>query len=181
MKLAAVIFASLFVPSLANAQVYDATSPQDTADSGVGAFSLSVGAAEYMHGGLSLDLSKRLGQTPVYAHAQIDAGGTSEILGNERGHYFGAHAGLELRGCIGEPRLLCAYMGLDVGTLYERMNRRDDAMESVTSLTVGPRAGIEFGNQTRLRFGFDSAVAESDTGPLELSALQLQLGLVTAF
>jgi hypothetical protein len=53
--------------------------------------------------------------------------------------------------------------------------------ETSTMFTFGPRAGLEFGNRTRIRLGFDTAVAPSDTGPLELTALQLSAGLVTSF
>ncbi len=176
-----VVLASLLVPSLAVAQPYDAAQTRVEKEAGVAAFSLSVGAAEYMHGGLSLDGSKRLGDTPVFAHAQIDAGRTSELFGTERGNYLGAHGGLELRGCVGDPQLLCAYMGLDAGVLHETLDRMSESDEAATRFTFGPRAGIEFGNKTRVRLGFDSAVAPSETGPLEMSALQLTAGLVTAF
>lgn len=178
MKLALVASVALCVPAVASADSYGASESGD-ADRGAGSVSVSAGVASYLHGGLSIDTSWRLGNTPVFAHGQIDAGGTSEILTTHKGNYIGAHGGLELRGCV-DSRVLCAYMGMDAGALRESM--REDEMTVVSTMfTLGPRAGVELGNRTRLRFGFDSAIAPSDTGPLELTALQVSAGLATSF
>lgn len=178
MKLAWVVSVALCVPAVASADSLDATEMVD-ADRGAASVSLSVGGASYLHGGLSVDTSWRLGATPLFAHAQIDAGGTSEILTSYKGNYLGVHGGIEMRGCV-DSRVLCAYMGIDAGALRESM--REDEMTLVSTMfTLGPRAGVEIGNRTRLRFGFDSAIAPSEAGPLELTALQLSAGLVTSF
>lgn len=151
------LVAVLASTTVASAESYDATQPSSALpkDGYVG-IGVEGGAQRDMLAGIRLDVGVRLGESPVFARAQL-AGGDAGVL--QDGHYQQARAGIEGRTC---STWVCAFLGVDAGYHHESITKepwfclfscedRETTMHEAHDLVAVPRVGLEVGKSVRAR------------------------------
>jgi hypothetical protein len=163
MRLFLGLVAVLASTSIASAESLDRTPPLTPVKDGYIGIGVEAGAQRALMAGVKLDGGFRLGDSPLFARAQITGGQSGSD-----GDYQQVRAGVEARGCV-MRELLCGFAGVDAG--YQRDNMIDqpfwlgDAsdrpspdMTEAHDLMAVPRVGIELGAPIRFRAAIDLPV-----------------------
>jgi hypothetical protein len=170
MKTALLSLATLAaLTAVASAEPTDATGPAPRAtqylDLGV-----EAGALRTMVGGAHLQGGYRLGDTPLFAHAQLSAGQSGSD-----GDYQQMRVGAEARGCVWGERI-CAFGGLDVGYQHDHVVDQPSLLFSLAwedddtyvatahDVIAVPRVGFELGGAVKLRTALELPMYQTIAG-----------------
>lgn len=186
MRQLVVLTALVLTPSLAFAEPYDATEPPPVKDGYIGV-GLEAGAQRALMGGIKVDGGKRIGTSPLFAHAQITGGASGSD-----GSYQQVRIGVEARGCV-LADWVCAFGGVDAGYQHDHMIdtpwfwASDDGgsppMEEVDAhdLMAVPRVGLELGTPIRLRTALELPFTTRLDTPETRAGVAVSMGLAYAF
>jgi hypothetical protein len=156
------LLAVLASTSIASAESLDGTPAAPAKDGYIG-LGVELGDQRALMGGVKLDGGYRLGESPLFARAQITGGKSGSD-----GDYQQLRAGVEARGCV-IRELFCGFAGVDAGYQHDNMidqsiwlgdasDRPSPAMTEAHDLMAVPRVGIELGTPIRLRAALDVPV-----------------------
>ena len=188
MRCFAGLLAALATSSIASAESYDATQPARAKDGYVGV-GVELGGQRALMGGVKIDGGLRLGDSPVFARAQVTGGGSGSD-----GDYQQIRVGLESRSCSAGG-WVCAFAGIDAGYQHDNMIDQpitfwsgdnsgkgpSPEMTEAHDLMAVPRAGIEVGKTVRVRAALDVPFTTRLDERENRAGAALSLGLGYAF
>jgi hypothetical protein len=156
--------------AVASAEPYDATAPEPPRSTQYLDLGVEAGSLRALVGGANLQGGYRLGDTPLFAHAQLSAGRSGSD-----GDYQQLRVGAEARGCVWREHF-CLFTGLDVGYQHDHVvdepsflfslawDNDETYVASAHDVIAVPRLGFEVGGPLKVRAAIELPMYKTIAG-----------------